>query len=84
PETPDPVLTSVDLTHPPPIKQPALLRPPATVRPVAVAVFTNPLIVENQQPPKPVATVAELNVAAIGIRAEAGPPATGGPDAHAG
>jgi len=80
---PDAVLTAVDLTAPT-IKKPLTIHPPAAVKKVAAASFTNPLIVKAQRIDRPVASIAELKFANIGIRAEAGPAAGGGPGELAG
>lgn len=80
---PDTYLTSAIL-EPPVIKEPVMARSAAPVKHVAVVVFTNPLIVQNQPVPKPMAGVDELKESAIGIHAEAGLTPTGNPDERGG
>ena len=62
----------------PPVVKPLTIHPPAALKKVAVAVYTDPLIVK-ELPDKPMASVAELKSAVIGIRNEEGPAATGDP-----
>jgi periplasmic protein TonB len=74
---PDNYFDPVDLTPPkksipPPVKIPA----PRT--PLAIIPETLPLIIHENKPIPPIATVAELDQAAIGVKALAGAPDNGG------
>jgi len=62
----------------PTVVKPLTIHPPAALKKVAVAVYTDPLIVK-ELPDKPMASIVELKSAVIGIRNEEGPAATGDP-----
>lgn len=62
----------------PPVVKPLTIRRPTALKKVTVAVYTNPLIVKALAD-KPMASIAELKPAVIGIRREEGLPATGDP-----
>jgi len=73
----NPDINLIDLTPPEPFKPIVPPRRPSIARPVVpTIIYTVPLII-NQDPPKPIANIEQLNMTSIGLKTVTGTPETG-------